>query len=78
MVSRRPSNYRAAPLRPEDVFLPNTAYEFQSMCQTHIRVENAAEALRQRLNANPGFSIVEAFNSLDLNGDGTITANELR
>lgn len=28
MVSRRPSNYRAAPLRPEDVFLPNTAYEF--------------------------------------------------
>lgn len=48
------------------------------MCQTHIRVENAAEALRQRLNSNPGFSIVEAFNTLDLNGDGTITANELR
>lgn len=28
MVSRRPSNYRARPIRPDDVFYPGTAYEF--------------------------------------------------
>ena len=48
------------------------------MCRTHIRSENAAEALRQRLNSHPGFNAYEAFNSLDLNGDGNVTATELR
>ena len=28
MVSRRPSNYVPRPIRPDDCFLPNTAYEF--------------------------------------------------
>ena len=70
MVSRRPSNYVMRPIRPDDCFLPNTAYEFQAMWRTHIRVENAGEALRQRLNTLPGFNAYEAFNSLDLNDDG--------
>jgi hypothetical protein len=70
MVSRRPSNYVPRPIRPDDCFLPNTAYEFQAMWRTHIRCENAAEALRQRLNMNPAFNAFEGFNSLDLNDDG--------
>ena len=78
MVSRRPSNYVPRPIRPDDCFLPNTAYEFQAMWRTHIGCENAAEALRQRLNANPAFNAFEAFNSLDLNDDGQFTAHELR
>ena len=48
------------------------------MWRTHIRCENAAESLRQRLAARPGFNSYEAFNSMDLNGDGTISAHELR
>jgi Ca2+-binding EF-hand superfamily protein len=78
MVARRGSNYVPRVVRRDDVFLPNTAYEFQSMWRTHIRCENAAEALRQRLASNPGFNAYEAFNSLDLNGDGSITTIELR
>jgi Ca2+-binding EF-hand superfamily protein len=48
------------------------------MWRTHIRCENAAEMLRQRLNEHPGFNAFEAFNSLDLNGDGSLNAEELR
>jgi len=48
------------------------------MWRTHIRCENAAESLRQRLSGRPGFNSYEAFNSMDLNGDGTISAHELR
>lgn len=47
MVQRRPHNYPypRGPRR-DDCFLPNTAYEFQSMWRTHIRVEQAAELVR--------------------------------
>lgn len=79
MVQRRPGNYPypRGPRR-DDCFLPNTAYEHASMWRTHIRVENAAEALRQRLASNPGFNAYEAFNSLDLNDSGSISTNELQ
>lgn len=46
MVNRRVSNYVPRTLRRDDVFLPNTANEFNKMWRTHIRVENAAEHLR--------------------------------
>ena len=48
------------------------------MWYTHIRVEYASEALRQSLNENPTFDPFKAFNSLDFNNNGSITANELR
>jgi len=78
MVNRRGSNYVPRVIRRDDVFLPNTAFEFQSMWRTHVRCENAAEALRQRLSSRPGFNAYEAFNSLDLNDSGTVSAHELR
>lgn len=78
MVDRRPSNYTARPIRRDDCFLPNTAFEFQAMCRTHFRVESQAESLRQRLNSRPGFNSYEAFNSLDLSDNGTIDASELK
>lgn len=48
------------------------------MWRTHIRVENAAELARQRLAARPGFNAYEAFNSLDLNGSGSVSTSELQ
>jgi len=78
MVARRPSNYVPRPIRADDCFHPNTQIEHLSMWRTHIRCENAAEMLRQRLNEHPGFNAYEAFNSLDLNSDGCLTADELR
>jgi len=77
-VARRPSNYTPRPIRRDDCFLPRTADEFRSMWRTHIRVENAAELARQRLAARPGFNAYEAFNSLDLNGSGSISTSELQ
>jgi len=64
-------------MRRDDCFLPRTAEAFKSMWRTHIRVENAAELARQRLQARPGFNAYEAFNSLDMNGSGSISTNEL-
>lgn len=78
MVARRHSNFAPRVIRRDDVFVPSTAAEFQHMWRTHIRCENAAESLRQRLQSNPGFNAFEAFNSLDLNCDGTISTHELR
>ena len=43
MVARRGSNYVPRVVRRDDVFFPNTCFEFKSMMQTHIRCENAAE-----------------------------------
>lgn len=78
MLSRRGTNYVPRIVNRLDVFLPHTAAEFQAMWRTHIRVENASEALRQSLNANPAFNAFEAFNSLDLNDSGSITAGEMQ
>jgi len=78
MAERRPSNYTPRPIRRDDCFLPNTAFEFQNMWRTHIRCLNASESFRQRLASNPGFNCYEAFNSLDLSGDGNITASEMK
>ena len=78
MVERRPSNYTPRPIRRDDCFLPNTAFEFQNMWRTHFRIESQAEAFRQRINSRPGFNCYEAFNSLDLNDNGAIDASELK
>ena len=78
MVNRRGSNYVPRVIRRDDVFLPHTSFEFQSMWRTHIRVENANESLRQRLQSRPGFNMYEAFNSLDFNDTGAVSAYELK
>merc|ERR1712166_1184691 len=77
-VARRPSNYTPRPIRRDDCFQPRTADEFKSMWRTHIRVENASEAVRQRLASRPGFNAYEAFNSLDINGGGSISVSEIQ
>ena len=48
------------------------------MWRTHIRVENSAENVRQRLASRPGFNCYEAFNSLDINDCGAISASEMK
>jgi Ca2+-binding EF-hand superfamily protein len=78
MVNRRGSNYVPRVIRRDDVFLPNTSFEFQSMWRTHFRVETANEYLRKRLASRPGFNMYEAFNSLDFNDTGAFSAYELK
>lgn len=77
MLQRRPNNYNVQHFRPTDIFAPDTGAEFKALWETHLRVEYASEALRQRLNANPNFNAYEAFNSLDINQSGNITPSEL-
>ena len=48
------------------------------MWRVHFKVESAAENIRRRLLASPYFNVYEAFNSIDLNGFGTITREEFR
>lgn len=48
------------------------------MWRTHFRIESAAENIRRRLNSNPSFNVYDAFNSLDLNGNGAISADEMK
>jgi len=48
------------------------------MWRVHFKVEVAAEAIRQRLQRQPCFNVYEAFNSLDLNDDGSISAHEIK
>jgi len=48
------------------------------MWRVHFKVEAAAEAIRQRLFANPYFNVVQAFNSLDLMADGAVTSGEIK
>ena len=78
MVNRRPSNHRYPLYRRDDCFNPDTANEFRNVWRTHFRSECQAEAVRQRLRSMPYFNIYDAFNSLDINGDGRITREEFK
>lgn len=78
MVQRRGTNYVPRLVNRLDIFVPHTQAEFQSIWKTHLRVENASEAMRQSLNANPAFNAYEAFNCLDLNDSGSVTAAEMQ
>lgn len=48
------------------------------MWRIHFKVETANEAIRKRLSNLPRFNAYEAFNSLDLNNDGTVHTGEIR
>ena len=79
LLNRRHSNdVRGRFYSRDDCFLNSTKMEFKSIWRTHLKVEAFSESLRQRLSKRPGFNIIEAFNSCDLNEDGTITRDELR
>ena len=78
MAERRGSNYRYPVYRRDDCFLPATACAFKDAWRTHFRAENTAETTRQSLQRNPYFNPYEAFNSIDANGNGTLTNDEFR
>lgn len=48
------------------------------MWRVHFKVENANEAIRKRLSKIASFNAYEAFNSLDLNNDGSVHTGEIR
>ena len=55
-----------------------TVLDLKELWRTHFRVELLAEDLRQNLEANPFFSLSNAFEVCDLNNSGEVTKNELR
>lgn len=77
-LNRRGSNHRHCCGRRDDCFYVDTQAQFRDMWRVHFKVENAAEAVRQRLQRNPCFNVYEAFNSLDLNDDGRISSFEIK
>lgn len=78
MVTRRPSNYRHPLYRRDDCFYSDTAIEFRNMWRVHFKVESQAETIRRRLASSPYFNVYEAFNSLDLNDNNSISADEFK
>lgn len=78
MLNRRPSNHRHPVYKRDDCFYADTQVEFRNMWRVHFKVEVAAEAVRQRLSRQHCFNVYEAFNSLDLNDDGRVTADEIK
>lgn len=81
VLNSRVSNFRSSSFpvnTPERVFVPLTLMEFKELIRTHFRVENMAEDLRQRLDNNPLFSLVNAFEVCDINQNGEVTQHELK
>ena len=78
MLNRRPSNHRHACYRRDDCFYADTQIEFRNMWRVHFKCENGAEQVRQRLHRQSCFNVYEAFNSLDLSGDGKVDAAEIK
>ena len=81
MTNSRQSNHRSGSYvsaNPEHVFIPLTLLDFKELWRTHFRVEILAEDLRHRLEANPLFSLVHAFEVCDLNNTGEVSVHELR
>ena len=51
--------------------------DFKELWRTHFRVELLAEELRVRLERNPIFNLIDAFNICDIRKQGEITAEDL-
>jgi hypothetical protein len=51
--------------------------DFKELWRTHFRVELLAEELRLKLEKNPIFNLVEAFNVCDIRKQGEVTADDL-
>ena len=60
------------------LFVPLTLMEYKELWRTHFRIEILAEDLRQRLEINPLFNLVDAFQICDQNKIGKITRNDIR
>jgi len=81
VIANRESFHRLASYQganPDRVFVPLTLMDFIELWRTHFRVELLAEDLRQSLQANPLFSLENAFEICDLNKDGEVTKAELK
>ena len=57
--------------------MPLTLLDFKELWRTHFRVEILAEELRSRLDRNPIFNLVEAFELCDVGKKGEVTANDI-
>ena len=57
-------------------FLRETRDLFLNTFRTHFAVEEAAELLRKRLSRRPNFSVHDAFQTVDKDGNGYLTRNE--
>lgn len=78
MLERRLTNHRHPLYRRDDCWFADTAVEFRNVWRVHFKVEIQTEQVRQRLQRNPHYSMREAFESLDLNLDGSVSAKEVK
>lgn len=78
MLNKRNSNHRMPTYRRDDCFQPDTNIELRNLWRVHFKNEVQAESLRQRLQNMPCFNLYEAFNSCDLNDNGSISADEFK
>ena len=62
----------------EHYFLPITIMDLKELWRTHFRIEILAEELRKNLEANPLFSLNDAFDICDSKRAGEFTVHELR
>jgi len=78
-VNRRNSNNIVlSKYEPRDAcFQYSTRQSLKELIRTHLKVEAAAERLRQRTNAKPIFNVYDAFKSVDINEDGIVTGKEI-
>lgn len=77
MLERRASNYRPAGYRADDCFFSDTAAQQREVWRVHFATEHLGESVRQKLKRNPYFNNFEGFNSLDLDGSGGVSAQEI-
>jgi Ca2+-binding EF-hand superfamily protein len=72
MLNRRSSQGYVGQLTEKTLMM------YRSVWMTHQRIEQRAEHLRHKLSQSPTFSIYDAFQRVDVNGDGKITPFEFR
>jgi Ca2+-binding EF-hand superfamily protein len=76
-LERRASNYRCPGYRADDCFFSDTANVHRDLWRVHFKTEHLGESVRQKMKRNPYFNDFEAFNSLDLDGSGGVSAQEI-
>lgn len=79
LITGRPDFFsRKQSIHISEYFNPDTRAEIRNLLRVMLHTERANECLRTRIAKRPYFSVDAAFQYLDRNRDGIVTANEVR
>lgn len=56
--------------------MPSTKRAMQQLLQLHLEAEESAESIRQRLDRNPEFDVIKAFQDMDMDQNGFVSFEE--